>query len=79
MPMKKRLIILLVCLNIAIFITTIILLPQSSTYSFRNTAEKFINSRENWEIAWVVLLSSIILSVGVYIFAEGHYQKEEWK
>ena len=83
MTMQKRLIILLICINTAIFFFSVSLLPQGGSYSFHNNFEriiaKYITSRYNWENVWTTLSASIILSVGIYFFVEGIYKKEEWE
>ncbi|MEJ6952602.1 hypothetical protein [Natronospora cellulosivora (SeqCode)] len=79
--MQKKLIILLFCFNVAVFNIAIALLPRAGTYSYTtgNYVEKFINSRYQWDIAWMVLFSCVVLSVGIYIFVEGHYKNDKWQ
>lgn len=67
---RIRLIVALGFVNLGLFVTTAAFLPRPSSFSWStgNPLSYLINSRTRWDIAWLVLVASILASVGVYLF-----------
>ena len=66
---RRRFLIALLLIDLALFAVTAVFLPRPSSFSYNtgNTVAYFIASRERWDIAWGVLISSLLLSGGIYL------------
>lgn len=52
--------------DLGIFLTTCVFLPRRGSWGSSGPLSYFINSRQRWDIAWGVLVASLVLSVGVF-------------
>jgi hypothetical protein len=58
----------LVFVNLGVFLATATLLPKRGSWSSTGPLSYFINSRHDWGMAWGILLASILISIGIYLF-----------
>ncbi len=64
----NRKVIAFLLINAGVFIGAVALLPYKSSYSFRGLISQVINSRDHWDMAWLVTLASACITAGVMIF-----------
>lgn len=71
----------LLFINLGIFVATVTLLPRRGSWGSSGPISYFINSRDRWDIAWGVLVSSIILSIGIFVllYAKGVFEQKSSK
>jgi len=71
----------LLFINLGIFVATATLLPRRGSWGSSGPISYFINSRDRWDIAWGVLVSSIILSIGIFVllYAKGVFEQKSSK
>ena len=71
----------LLFINSGIFVATATLLPRRQSWFSNGPISYFINSRDRWDIAWGVLVSSIILSIGIFVllYAKGVFEQKSSK
>ncbi len=67
----------LAVLNLGTFLITAILLPRRSGGIYYRTAiSGFVARRQDWHIAWCVLLGTLIVSIAVFLILEAFSEKE---
>lgn len=59
-----RIVLVLAIMNSGIFLISAAYLPKKGSYGFSGPVSRFINSRDRWDIPWVVLLGSSLISAG---------------
>lgn len=59
-----------ILLNLGIFIGTIALLPQKDAWSSEGPLTYFVYSRDRWDIAWGVLIATMLISLGVFLLLQ---------
>jgi hypothetical protein len=64
---KRKFITALALFNTAVFILATLFLPSAGTYRFSGPISKFINSRTDWHVAFLVTVASILISWGIYL------------
>ena len=57
----------LVLINLGVFIHTAVRLPRASNYGWSGPVSRFINSRVEWEMPWLVTLASSLASTGAVV------------
>ena len=58
-------------MNMGIFIGTVVFLPSPSSWtSYGGPISSFINSRTDWDVAWGVLVATVVFSVGIFLMLE---------
>jgi hypothetical protein len=55
----------------SVFIVTIAYLPRRGDFGFNGPLDYLVNSRDRWDIAWVVLVAMLACSLGVFLIMEG--------
>ena len=65
--MTRTKFIALVVINVGVFIATAAFLPHTSVYSFTGPVSHFINSRQNWEVPWLVTVASTCITTGLVL------------
>ena len=60
----------LLMMDLGVFAMTAVWLPRALSYGFSGPWSRFVNARVNWDIAWGMLVASLILSVGIYLLME---------
>lgn len=69
---NKRLVVIgLLEIDFGIFLAVSALLPRAGSFSWSGPLSRYVNARQNWDIAWGVLAASIILSAGALLLMEG--------
>jgi len=70
---RARLLLSLLFMNAAVFVAAVAFLPRARashvTWSPDIPMSYFVASRDRWDIPWILLLASVLVSVGVYILA----------
>ena len=68
----------LLMMNIGIFVGTTVFLPRNGSFGFSGPLSYFINARARWDIAWGVLVATLFLSLGVFLWlkARGVFDQE---
>lgn len=68
----------LLLINLSVFIGTMTFLPRRGSWFSHGPISSFINSRGRWDIAWGILLASLILSVAVMLIlhAKGAFDEK---
>jgi hypothetical protein len=71
----------LLFIDLGIFVATVTLLPRRSSWGSSGPLSYFLNSRDRWDIAWGVLVASIILSIGIHLLlcAKGAFEQKPKK
>ena len=65
---KPKFIFALGLFNLAVFILTTLFLPSAAdTWSYDGPVSYYINSRTDWYIAFGVVVSTVLISWGVYL------------
>jgi hypothetical protein len=64
---NRKLIVGLILINLGVFVASSALLPRRSSYRWSGPVSRLINSRERWDIPWLVTLGSVIVSTGVVV------------
>lgn len=74
---RGRLAVGLLIANGGVFLLTTAFLPPANSFLWRTGSflSWYCNSRDHWEIAWVVLGASLILSGAVYLILTAFDQK----
>lgn len=65
---KPKFIFALGLINLAVFILTTLFLPSAGAFSYDNSVSYYLNSRTDWHIAFVVAISTALISWAVYLF-----------
>ena len=75
---RCRIIISLVFVNLGIFVATVAFLPRRSDFSWRsgNPFGFLVNSRAQWDVAWLILFASSLASVGIYLLITARNRNE---
>jgi hypothetical protein len=66
MTKKTAAILGLLITDLGILLATCVFLPRRGSWTFHGPVSNYINSRIRWDIAWGVLLSAIVVSIGVF-------------
>lgn len=66
---KGRLFLGLALLNATVFLVATIFLPRAGSYSYHGPLSYYVHSRTDWHIAWLILASSILATVSIYLIA----------
>lgn len=53
--------------NMAIFVLVTLFLPRKGSFGWSGPVSYFINSRDDWHIAFGVLVGTVLLSWGLYL------------
>jgi len=53
--------------NAAIFLLVALFLPRALSFNWSGPVSYFINSRRDWHIAFGVLISTLLISCGLYL------------
>jgi hypothetical protein len=68
----------LAVLNVGTFLITAILLPRTSgTIMYQSPIGGFIARRQDWHIAWCVLLGTLTVSIAFYLILEAFSQNKQ--
>ena len=69
----------LAVLNLGTFLVTAILLPRQSgviKYQYHSAIGEFIARRQDWHIAWCVLLGTLTVSIAIFLILEAFTEKK---
>lgn len=61
--------------NAAVFLMVTLFLPNAGSFSYSDPVSYYVNSRTDWHIAFGVLISTILISCGLYLLI-GSFQKK---
>jgi hypothetical protein len=70
--MKKRMLagLGLLLIDVGVFAATLAFLPSVRSFGSSGPWSYFVNSRARWDIAWTVLVATVITSVGLFLLLE---------
>lgn len=70
--MKKRILAAsgLILVDLGVFLTTVAFLPRSGSFGYSGTWSYIVNSRTQWDVAQIVLVASLVVSVGIFMLLE---------
>ncbi|NNC89720.1 MAG: hypothetical protein HKN82_14790 [Akkermansiaceae bacterium] len=68
----------LLLIDLGIFLGAITFLPRRGAWGHSGPLSYFINSRYRWDIAWGVLVTAVILSIGIFVLlaAAGAFDRD---